>query len=88
MKKPNPKSDNSIGDRIAVGLFSAVSALILGSIIWFAIFWKFMPGTELSFKPVIYFTAVMFILGFVLLQNLLTKIIEILFKLIKGVGDA
>ena len=75
--------ENTITDRIAVGLLSGIAAFLTGAFIWFIVFYTFSTsGFEYQppFVPVLIFAAVMFYLGFATLSNVVARVLGAIWR--------
>lgn len=84
-KNPNNESDNtSLTDRLAVAFLSAVTAFLTGLILWgLILMFTYADDTLVnSFKYILWFTLIMAVSGFLLLENLMLRIFSPLWKLI------
>lgn len=73
-----PPTEIRITDRIAVGLLSGVAAFLTAGFIWFVVFYTLETtgaAYQPSFIPVLIFSALMFILGFATMSNLVANIL-------------
>lgn len=73
-------------DRVAIGSFSGLCTLGLGSAIWFMLSsrWGLAP---LPFRPVLYGSAAIAVLGFFLAENVVITVIGALLSLFFGIGQ-
>ena len=63
-------------DRPAVGLFSGLGALVLGSLAWFGMSWIFTAHSgPLPYAPVVVMAAGVALLGALMAQNLVVDIL-------------
>ena len=78
-------------DRCALGFLSALSALVLGSLIWFGVLY-FLAAAGVDPLPgfgwVLGFTALMGLLGVLLQENLVVRLIVGLFRALSRLGAA
>ena len=79
----NNKSAN-LFDRLAIAFLSAILAFITGIIIWVVViflshgaFFDFYSG---AFRIVLYFTGLMAVLGFLMMQNILIDLFGVVWK--------
>ena len=72
-------------DRAAIAVFSGLSALGLGSLIWFVLSWRIWMIGPLPFWPVVYVAGVVAILGFFLAENVVIAVIAGLLEALFGV---
>lgn len=78
-----PEREGTLTDRLAVAFLSAVSALLLGGLVWIAVLLiapEFAGPTVTSFRWVLGFTIVMAVLGFLLLDNLIVHVLATLMR--------
>ena len=75
---PADKHSGSVLDRVACAVFSGVTGLIIGAVVWF--WMSSQAGDSLPFSPVVVFSAVLAALGFALQDNVVANIIGVILE--------